>query len=439
MCGVYFSNAKESAKFDNNFLIRGPDHFNETEYDNISMCHSLLSLTGEFTPQPIEKNGVKLIFNGQIYNYDKKSFPSDSYFVLDEYLEKGLDFWKDLDGEYAIVIYDPNKNTVFFATDIFGTKPLFYSVDENIISISSLISTLEKNNHKKITKCAPNTIYTYDLTTHKLDIKDNYYQFNLNQYKNNFDDWTNKFIKSIEKRFGNMSHDIILPLSSGHDSGAIACAFDLLDIKYYSYSFFRNEHRKVLAKRLLRRMVSSPLKTRFKNDLQNEQLRSRVSAYIKQNTDQFFYGYDIDNLTIDGTDDPGSIGLSFILGKTKKINSNIKIVASGQGGDEIYSNNQTYTFDTPNPKKFTNDLDKIFPWQNFFYGTQISYLGKEESIGGSYGLETRYPFLDRDLVQEYLNLKPELKNKFYKSPISHFLRSNKYPYRTDETKTGFNP
>ena len=99
-----------------------------------------------------------------------------------------------------------------------------------------------------------------------------------------------------------------------------------------------------------------------------------------------------------------SIGLSFILGKAKKINSNIKIVASGQGGDEIYSNNQTYTFDTPNPKKFTNDLDKIFPWQNFFYGTQISYLGKEESIGGSYGLETRYPFLDRDLVQEYLNL-----------------------------------
>ena len=75
----------------------------------------------------------------------------------------------------------------------------------------------------------------------------------------------------------------------------------------------------------------------------------------------------------------------------------------------------------------------------YFYGTQISYLGKEESIGGSYGLETRYPFLDRDLVQEYLNLKQKFKNKFYKAPISHFLRTNKYPYRKDETKTGFNP
>ena len=90
MCGVYFSNSNESARFDDNFLIRGPDHFNEAKYDNVSMCLSLLSLTGEFTPQPIEKDGVKLIFNGQIYNYDKKVYLSDSYFVLDEYLEKGI-------------------------------------------------------------------------------------------------------------------------------------------------------------------------------------------------------------------------------------------------------------------------------------------------------------------------------------------------------------
>ena len=27
-----------------------------------------------------------------------------------------------------------------------------------------------------------------------------------------------------------------------------------------------------------------------------------------------------------------------------------------------------------------------------FYGAQMSYLSKEESIGGSFGLETRYPF-----------------------------------------------
>lgn len=60
-------------------------------------------------------------------------------------------------------------------------------------------------------------------------------------------------------------------------------------------------------------------------------------------------------------------------------------------------------------------------------------------MGGSFGLETRYPFLDVALVQEYLNLKPELKNKFYKSPITNYLMKYKYPFINDDTKVGFSP
>ena len=73
----------------------------------------------------------------------------------------------------------------------------------------------------------------------------------------------------------------------------------------------------------------------------------------------------------------------------------------------------------------------------FFFGSQLSYLSKEESIGGSFGLETRYPFLDKSLVQEYLNLKPELKNKYYKSPITNYLMKFNYPFIKDSTKVGF--
>ena len=38
---------------------------------------------------------------------------------------------------------------------------------------------------------------------------------------------------------------------------------------------------------------------------------------------------------------------------------------------------------------------------------------KEEIIGGSHGIEQRYPFLDKEVVQEFLWLKPELKNKYF--------------------------
>ena len=103
---------------------------------------------------------------------------------------------------------------------------------------------------------------------------------------------------------------------------------------------------------------------------------------------------------------------------------------------EIYSTNQDYN--KPNPKVFDDNLSKIFPWQNFFYGAQMSYLSKEESIGGSLDLKQDI-LLDTSLVQEYLNLTPELKNSFYKAPITNFLEINNYSYRPGSNKSGFNP
>lgn len=439
MCGIYFSNNYENANLDKKFLIRGPDYYNEKYFNNVCMSHSLLSLTGEFTPQPISKEDINLIFNGQIYNYDSNKYLSDSYFILDEYIKNPRLFWKNLDGEYAIVIHDNKRSKVVFLTDIFGTKPLFFSVNQKTISISSLKSTLQENGYKNILKCKPNTIYTFDLINSKLQIEEDYFKFNLDQYVESFDGWNQKFIKSIQKRFMNTNHGIILPLSSGHDSGAISLAFELLGINYYTYSFFRQEDRKILSKRILRRFIKAPLKTRFRKDLQSLKDRNRIKKHINQNSDEFFYGPDIKSLTINGHEDPGAIGLAYILDRMKNIDSKIKIVASGQGADEVYSNIQTYNFEKPNPEFFTKNLEDLFPWQNFYYGSQISYLGKEESIGGSFGLETRYPFLDKNLVQEYLNFKPELKNKYYKAPITNFLMQHNYPFRKDNSKTGFNP
>ena len=160
------------------------------------MSHSLLSLTGKFTPQPVSKKDINLIFNGQIYNYDSSKYSSDSYFILDEYIKNPKLFWKSLDGEYAIVIHDSKNNMVTFLTDIFGTKPLYYSVKQKIITISSLKSTLKENGHTNIIKCKPNTIYSFDLINSKLQIEEEYFKFNLDQYIDSFDGWNEKFIES---------------------------------------------------------------------------------------------------------------------------------------------------------------------------------------------------------------------------------------------------
>jgi len=67
---------------------------------------------------------------------------------------------------------------------------------------------------------------------------------------------------------------------------------------------------------------------------------------------------------------------------------------------------------------------------------QIQYLNKEEYVAGAYGIETRYPFLDTNLVQEFLWLNSDLKNKEYKAPLSEYLFKNNYPFQRG-VKTGF--
>ena len=61
-----------------------------------------------------------------------------------------------------------------------------------------------------------------------------------------------------------------------------------------------------------------------------------------------------------------------------------------------------------------------------------NYLKGEEYIGGAYSWETRYPFCDTKLIQEFLWLKPELKNEYqgtnYKPPILSYLDKNNFPF-----------
>jgi len=63
-----------------------------------------------------------------------------------------------------------------------------------------------------------------------------------------------------------------------------------------------------------------------------------------------------------------------------------------------------------------------------------SYLAKEEYVSGSFGLEARYPYLDKDVVQEFLNLTPRLKNIMYKSVIDNFLTEHGFPFCRGEKK-----
>lgn len=431
MCSIsVFYNSEIVPNSENLMRYRGPDREHSITKNKFYFKHYLLSLTGDMVKQPIENNDVICLFNGEIYNYKEfGEFESDVFSIVQSYKNYGDDFVKMLDGEFSLFLIDFEKNIFYMSSDIFGTKPLFYSL-ENGFGLASQQSFLEKNGYKNIQRIQPNTTLKFDLEFNLIS-KTNVYDFSLEEFVDNFDQWNDSFLKSIQKRFMGVNHEIILPLSSGHDSGGIACALNILEIPYISYSILGQENSIILNDRIkMNRYVS----------YYSEKIDREICDFnLQERCEPFYYGKDYNSKEMFGFDDPGSKGLSFILSEIKKRHPNVKILASGQGSDEIMSNNQNYSFGgSKNPAFYNLDtLKKTFPWQNFYEGANYSYLNKEESISGSFGIEGRYPFLDKDVVQSYLNLLPELKNMYFKSPLTNFLMKNRYPI--NNIKQGFNP
>ena len=133
------------------------------------------------------------------------------------------------------------------------------------------------------------------------------------------------------------------------------------------------------------------------------------------------------------TADNGAIGMSYICSLAKP-NKEL-IYLSGSGADEIisdygFSKIKHYGHSTIGGY-FPNDLSKVFPWKNFFGNTQRAYLMKEETVTGTWGIEGRYPYLDKYVVQEFLWLSNELKNSNYKIK-DRILYDNQKVIFTDE-------
>lgn len=434
-----------------NFFLkfRGPDATNIFNYENFIFLHNLLHLTGEFTKQPFIDNDNKIIclFNGEIYNYkDFGDYLSDGYCLIDLYKKYGENFIKKLDGEFSIVLFDFYKDIFIISTDVFATKPIWYSIDNNKLGISSYSSGLERAGLKNVIKLLPNTSYIFNISSLEIIKKIRVFEFNFTQFKPNYDDWCNAFINSVSKRTDNNNYNTFVCLSSGYDSGSICNALNIIKKKYDTYTIVSNENINILKKRFEKNKELSNNIANIVNFTKNE--FNETHNYIKTNAEKFLYNIKTmgDNKYV--TDDAASVGMSKIC----KIayDNNQRIYLSGQGADEIHSDYGMFgkpIYSHSNfGGKWPDDLSTILSnnpednmiWKSFYGGTQKDYLAKEEIISGLHGIEGRYPFLDKYVVQEFLFLKKELKNNIYKAPLEYFM--NKYNYPFDKSvKLGFSP
>jgi len=397
---------------------RGPDDTKLIYNEFGTFIHNRLKITNDIQ-QPYENSDCIIMLNGEIYN---DCLNNELLFIETLYKEHGDTFASYLDGEFSIVILDKNNRKLLIAVDTFKTKPLWYSLDESI-NVATYKSPLIDLNCKNILPFPPNSTIIINLKN-KTQFAVTVTKFNTKQFKNSFDDWINTFNESLKKRT-NTDKKIGIGLSSGYDSGCIAAFLVKNNINFNAYTVSKKENINILQerKKLIKNFFDIPF------TVNSEHMQMALIHNLCELSHDSEYNY---------ISDKSSAPLMKIGHTAKK--DGCKIFLSGTGCDEIigdyYIPGQFLDVNSCFFGKYPKNLKDIFPWKNFFNGTMRKYLTKDEYIIGSLGLEARYPFLDKKLVQEFLNLSVKLKNINYKSPLREYLIQSKFPFSEGE-KRGF--
>lgn len=164
ICGIY--NLKNRRAIDGKLLDnmlkaikhRGPDKTEALVLEQAALGFnrlSFLDLEGGMQPIWNENRTIAMICNGEIYNYmelrqmlmekgHRFATKTDVEVVLHLYEEVGNDFPKQLNGQFAIAIYDVTKNQMVLVRDQIGICPLFYTIsDDRLLFASEIKAILE--------------------------------------------------------------------------------------------------------------------------------------------------------------------------------------------------------------------------------------------------------------------------------------------------------
>lgn len=146
---------------------RGPDDrgiFIDEEC-SVGLGHTRLSIQDITSAghQPMSDNSgdVVIVFNGEIYNFkelrenlESKGYSfqghSDTEVLINLYIELGKEMFTQLNGIFALAIWDKRNSSLLIARDALGVKPLYYSIMQTggvafASEIKALLKLLPKN------------------------------------------------------------------------------------------------------------------------------------------------------------------------------------------------------------------------------------------------------------------------------------------------------
>ena len=159
MCGFVGYFGKKKINLENareTIATRGPDMHGIIYEDSWGVAFNRLSIhdLSDNGMQPFRYDNIVVYMNGEIFNYielleeHKDEFvpnsTSDVEILPFLYYKYGMDFLNKLNGMFAIVLIDENKETSYLIRDRFAEKPLYYYQDNKELIFASEIKAIKK-------------------------------------------------------------------------------------------------------------------------------------------------------------------------------------------------------------------------------------------------------------------------------------------------------
>jgi asparagine synthase (glutamine-hydrolysing) len=132
---------------------RGPDDSGSWSERGITLGHarlSIIDLSGSRQPMLSADGRYVLVFNGEIFNYkqlrEHLSYPfttaGDTEVILAGIVQHGMDFIRQLVGQFAFALVDRDTDTVHLVRDRLGVLPLYYSLSTRELVFGSEVKTV---------------------------------------------------------------------------------------------------------------------------------------------------------------------------------------------------------------------------------------------------------------------------------------------------------
>ncbi len=383
---------------------RGPDatKIEKTEIGVLGFHRLAIMGLTENGMQPFSYGKNKVVCNGEIYGFSQEKLrllqkgykfisESDCEILLPMYNEYGVEMFKMLDAEFALIIYDDKIKDYVVARDPIGIRPLYYGYPKEgeIIFTSepkSLVGLVDK-----IMPFPPGHYYKQGkfIPYNQIAKVEKYSTDGIEKVCKNIHD---KLVKGVEKRLvadakvgfllsGGLDSSLVCAIAQKNSKKpirtyAIGMSEDAIDLKYAKQvaDYIGSDHTEVVIDK-------------------ETVLKSFEEVIALLGT------YDITTIR-------ASVGM-YLVCKYIHEKTDVRVLLTGEISDELFG--YKYTDFAPNAEEFQKESVKRITELHMY-----DVLRADRCISVN-SLEARVPFGDLDFVKYVMSINPELKlNKYNK-------------------------